>query len=93
MLVYKAQQVVSAQAIVERDWTMPGEKGQADRSGTSIYSDVTVIGEDGAVAVIRMKGKTHDEVKQKVASLTPGKPAQIRIRPDEQTRGVAILTA
>ena len=93
MLVYKAQQVISAQPIVNRPWEMKGENGNPARSGISIYSDVTVIGGDGSVAVIRFKGRTEDEVKEKIAKLTPGKPAEIRIRPDEQTRGVAQLTA
>jgi hypothetical protein len=93
MLVYKAQQVISAQAIVSRDWEMPGKPGESNRKGTSIYSDLTVIGQDGSVAVIRVKGKSEDEVKAKIAKLTPGKPAEIIIRPDEQTRGVSMLTA
>lgn len=93
MLVYKIQQVVAAQPIVNKPWDMPAKGDQPARSGVSIYSDVTVIGQDGAVAVIRVKGKTEDVVKQKLATLTPGKPAEIRILPDEQTRGVAILNA
>jgi len=92
MLVYKAQQVVSCSAIVSNDYDFKDEKGE-QRKGTSIFSDCTCIGVDGKVAVIRLKGKTEDDVKKKIASLTAGKPAEIPIKPDDQTRGVAILTA
>lgn len=94
MLVYKAIQVVAAQPIVSKDWEMTGEDGKPF-SGTSIYSDVTVLGAAGAVAVIRVKGKTEDEVKVKVAKLTPGKPAEIEIKGMEKSArgGVLILNA
>jgi len=41
-----------------------------------------------------MKGKSEDEVKQKVSRLTIGKPAEIEIKGMESsTRGVLILNA
>lgn len=93
MLVYKAVQVVAAQPIVTKDWEMNGDDGKP-RKGTSIYSDVTVLGNAGAVAVIRMKGKNEDEVKAKVARLTIGKPAEIEVKGMESgARGILVLNA
>lgn len=92
MLVYKAAQVVSASPIEKRDYSFKGNSGDTI-AGTSIASRVTVIGQDGQVAVIKVKGKTEDDVKAKLAKLTPGKPAEIVIRPDNQESGVAVLTA
>lgn len=92
MLVYKAQQVISCSAIVSNPYEFKDEKNQV-KKGTSIFSDCTCIGMDGHVAVIRLKGKTEDEVKKKIAMLSPGKAAEIPIKADEQTRGVAILSA
>lgn len=92
MLVFKASQVIAATAITTKPWAFKDERG-ADKAGTSIYSDVTVLSSNGSVAVIRIKGKTEDEVKQKVARLAVGKSAEIEIRPDESTRGVCLLNA
>lgn len=93
MLVYKAAQVVAAQPVISKDWEMNGEDGKP-RKGTSIYSDVTVLGATGAVAVIRFKGKTEDDVKARVGKLTIGKPAEIEIKGMETAaRGVLVLNA
>lgn len=93
MLLYKAQSVINAQPIITKPYSFKDDKG-AQRDGSSIYSDVTVISISGAVAVIRMKGKSEDEVKQKVSRLTIGKPAEIEIKGMESsTRGVLILNA
>jgi hypothetical protein len=94
MLVYKASQVVAAQAIQSKAYSFKDERG-AQRDGTSIYSDVTVLSIDGSVAVIRLKGKSEDEVKAKVSKLTIGKPAEIPIRAIEDSArgGVLILNA
>lgn len=93
MLVYKAAQVVAAQPIVTKDWEMNGDDGKP-RKGTSIYSDVTVLGAAGAVAVVRFKGKSEEDVKAKVGKLTVGKPAEIEIKGMETAaRGVLVLNA
>ena len=93
MLVYKAAQVVNASKIENKPYAFKDDAGK-DRSGTSIYSDMTVLGSAGGVAVIRLKGKTEDEVKAKVATYTVGKPADIQIRDiAENARGVLVLNA
>lgn len=93
MLVFKAQQVIAASAVTNKPYEFSDEKGQK-KSGTSIYSDVTVLGTDGSVAVIRLKAKTEDEVKQRVGKLAVGKSAEIPIRGVESnTRGVFVLNA
>jgi len=93
MLVYKAAQVIAAQQLTNKPYSFKDDKG-AQREGNSIYSDVTVISLTGSVAVIRMKGKTEDEVKHKVAKLTVGKPAEIEIRGmEDSARGVMVLNA
>lgn len=93
MLVFKAGQVIIAQNLVNKPYSFKDDKG-AVREGTSIYSDVTVISTNGSVAVIRMKGKTDDEVRAKVAKLTPGKPAEIEIKGmEDSARGVLVLNA
>lgn len=93
MLVYKAQQVIAASAVTNKPYEFTDEKG-AKKSGTSIYSDVTVLGSDGSVAVIRLKAKTEDEVKQRVGKLAVGKAAEIPIRDvASSARGVLVLNA
>lgn len=94
MLVYKAQQVITASAVVSKAYAFTDEKTKEEKSGTSIYSDVTVLGTDGSVAVIRIKAKTEAEVKERVAKLTPGRAAEIAIRDiAERARGVLVLNA
>jgi hypothetical protein len=92
MLVFKAQQVIAATAVANKPYSFEDERGKT-KSGNSIYSDVTVLSSNGSVAVIRIKGKTEEEVKSKVAKLAVGKAAEVEIRPDESTRGVCILNA
>lgn len=101
MLVYKAQQIIAAQPIVEKPYDIPARNGQPANSGVSVFSDVTALSANGTVAVIRFKAAPnanmavrHDEVKAKVAKLTPGKPAEIEIRDVEDgARGVLVLNA
>lgn len=92
-LVYRAQQVIAASAVVSKPYEFEDEKKQK-KSGVSIYSDVTVLGTDGSVAVCRIKGKTEDEVKTRVGKLAVGKSAEIPIRGVESVnRGVMVLNA
>lgn len=93
MLVFKAAQVVASQAYQEKDWEMPDDQNPGKmRSGTSRFCDVTCISTNGSVAAIRIKGKTVDEVKAKVAKLTVGKPAEIEITGlKSNQRGVLVL--
>jgi hypothetical protein len=95
MLVYKAAQVVAAQPYEEKGWEMPDDQNPGKmRSGISRFCDVTVISTNGSVASVRMKGKTADEVKAKVAKLTIGKPAEIVITAMKTgARGVLVLEA
>ncbi|MBI2517108.1 MAG: hypothetical protein HYV95_09350 [Opitutae bacterium] len=93
MLVYKAQQVIAASAVNNKPYEFSDDKG-VKKSGTSIYSDVTVLGSDGSVAVIRLKGKSEDEVKAKVGKLAVGKAAEIQIKDvADNARGVLVLNA
>lgn len=91
MLVFKAQQVVASGSFVSRPWEMEDDKGK-ERSGVSNYVEVTCLGLDGKVAVIRLTGKDEAEVKTKVAKLTIGKPAEITVTDIKaRTGGVMVL--
>lgn len=93
MLVYKAAQVVASQPYHERPYKFKNDAGEMVE-GVSKYSDVTVLGTGGAVAVIRFKGKTPEEVTAKVAKLTIGKAAEIPILGmEDSARGVMVLNA
>jgi hypothetical protein len=95
MLVYKAAQVIASGTYVSKPWEMPDEQniGQT-RRGISNYVDVTCLGQDGGVAVVRLKGKDEAEVKAKVAKLTIGKPAEIPVKDvADNARGVLVLNA
>lgn len=73
---------------------MADEKTGKERTGKSNYCDITVLGQKGTVAVVRLKGKDEDEVKGKVAKLAIGKPAEIEITGmGETVRGVQVLNA
>jgi len=91
--VYKAAQVIASQPFVSKPYEFTDEKGAVKR-GESKYSDVTVLSGTGAVAVIRFKGKTQEEVVAKVGKLTMGKPAEIEIKGmEDSARGVLVLNA
>jgi len=94
MLVYQALQIVSATNPESKDWEMKDEKTGQMRKGISTSSDVTCIGKDGKVAVVKFKGKDLDEVKAKIVKLTLGKAADIVIVKAEPGRGgVLYMTA
>ena len=91
MLTYKAQTVVQVTAVSSKPYSFPDESGKI-RTGTSIFSTATVIGVNGQVAVIKIKGKSEEEVRAKLTKIIPGKPAEIEIRGD-QKNGVLMLSA
>jgi len=73
MLVYKAQLVVSATMEEPKDWAMNG------RTGTTHAARLAVVGQKSDTANIRLKAKSAEELKSKVAKYTVGKPAEIEI--------------
>lgn len=73
MLVFKAQSVIAATQEEPKEWSMNG------RSGTTHSARLAVVGPKANVAEIRLKAKTADELKAKVAKYTIGKPAEIEI--------------
>lgn len=80
-LVYKSKLIVSIQSIVTSPYDFTDEKTKEQHKGVSIYSDVTALSADGSsVAVIRMKGKSEDEVRVKLHGLAVGKAADIAVR-------------
>ena len=91
MLTFKAMQIVQVGPVAAKAYSFTDEHG-TPRSGTTISSTVTAVSPNGAVAVIRVKGKTAEEVEKKIARLVPGKPAEIEIRA-EQKNGVMLLSA
>ena len=96
MYVYKAQQVIAhALPVVNKPWEMPDERNPGKvRTGVSNYQDVTVLSVNGSVAVIRLKGKTEEEFKAKVAKLPIGKPAEIVfVAIKKNAAGVTLLEA
>lgn len=101
MLIYKASQIVAIQPITEKPYSIPARNGSPATSGTSVFTEVTCTSSNGTVAVIRLKAaqhpdmaKRHEEIKNKVARLTIGKPAEIEIKSmEEGARGVLVLNA
>jgi len=73
MLVYKAQQVVSATRNDPKAWEMNGQKG------VSHTAKLAVISTGGDVAVITLKSKTADDLNAKVAKYGLGKAAEVPI--------------
>lgn len=69
MLCYKAAQVIVVTKNDPKDWKM--EDG---RSGVSHTGIVAVLGEDMKVQNLKIKGKTAEELNEKIAALTLGKP-------------------
>lgn len=73
MLTYKCAQVIAATPEEARDWEMNG------KSGTTHSARLAVLSTSGAVAEIRVKAKTPEELKAKLSKYPIGKPAEVAI--------------
>lgn len=73
MLVYKASQVVACVKEEPKSWTFQG------REGVVHSAKLSVLGTDGGVASIRLKGKTAEELAAKISRVPIGKSAEIPI--------------
>jgi hypothetical protein len=81
MLIVKAAQVLTASApVIGKSWEMDDERNPGKkRAGVSNYCDLTVLGADSKVYVVRLRGKDAAEVTSKLARYTLGKPAEIPV--------------
>lgn len=91
MLTFKASQIISITPVENKPYDFKDDAGQ-QRSGTTISSTITAVNAAGLVALIKVKGKTEDQVKQKIAKYKIGAAAEIEIVPSLKG-GVAQLVA
>lgn len=91
-LVYSYAQLITKSAPVSKDYAFKDERSGAEKKGVTHSATLTVLGRDGRVALIKVKGQSLDEVAQRIAPFEVGQAGQIEIRPDI-VGGVIQLTA
>ena len=72
-MIIEAVSVVACVAQEPKPWEMGG------KSGVTHSAKLAVVDDGAEVASIRLKAKTAEELKAKMASYTIGKPAKVRV--------------